>query len=301
MKVLVSGATGLVGTALIDYLTSSRVEILRLSRAAASAAGPTVQWDPARASLPAKDLEGVDAVVHLAGQSVAGRWTKRSKQAIRDSRIVGTRLLSQTLAQLPTPPRVLICASAVGYYGDRGTEVCTESSRAGAGFLAAVAADWEAATAPAVTAGIRVVQLRIGAVLSPSGGALATMMLPFGLGLGGRLGSGGQYMSWVTLDDLVRIVDYVLLAEDLRGPVNAVAPQAVTNAEFTKSLGRALRRPTVLPVPGFVLRLLLGEMAEALLLASTRATPSILQAHGYEYVHPELDAALMELVGGGPA
>jgi uncharacterized protein len=296
MKVLVGGSTGLVGSALIDYLTASRIEILRLSRTPAPAGEPTVQWDPARGLLPTAELEGLDAVVQLAGESITGRWTAARKARIRSSRIDGTRMLCQALAGLERRPRVLICASAVGCYGDRGDELCTEASDPGQGFLADVVRDWEAATAPAKAAGIRVVHLRIGVVLSPSGGALTRMMLPFGLGLGGRLGSGRQYMSWVTLDDLVRMIDFIILHQDMRGAVNAVAPQAVTNTEFTKSLGRVLRRPTILPLPAFLLRMLFGEMARSLLLSSTRVDPAALRQNGYEFVHPTLDEALDELL-----
>jgi len=298
MKVLVGGAAGFVGGALVDYLTASRVEILRLSRSPSPAGEPTVQWDPASKLLPAAALETVDAVVHLAGESVTGRWTADKKANIRNSRIDGTRLLSETLAGLKRRPRVLVCASAVGYYGDRGDELCTEQSAPGQGFLADVVVDWEAATAPAKEAGIRVVHLRIGVVLSPSGGALAKMMLPFGLGLGGRVGSGRQYMSWVTLDDLVRMIDHIIVHDDVRGAVNAVAPQAVTNAVFTKALGRAMRRPTILPLPAFLVRLLLGEMGKSLLLSSTRVDPVVLRESGYDFVHTTLDEALVELVRG---
>ncbi|HJP32789.1 MAG TPA: TIGR01777 family oxidoreductase [Candidatus Latescibacteria bacterium] len=298
MKVLVGGATGLVGGALVDYLTASRTEILRLSRSPAPAGEPTVQWEPSKGVLPAAELEGIDAVVHLAGESIVGRWTGKKKAEILSSRVVGTSLLCETLAGLSQKPKVLVCASAVGYYGSRDDEVCTEQSPSGQGFLAQVAIDWEGATAPAREAGIRVVNLRIGVVLSPSGGALAKMMLPFGLGIGGRVGSGRQFMSWVTLDDLVRIIDHVILHQEIRGPVNAVAPTAVTNQQFTRSLGRAMRRPAFLPAPAFLVKLLLGEMGRALLLSSTRADPAALRDSGYEFVHPTLDDALAELVRG---
>jgi len=298
VKVLVSGPSGLVGGALIEYLTASRTDILRLSRSPAPAGGPTVLWDPEQGVLPAEDLQGLDAVVHLAGESIAGRWTAQKKAAIRSSRVQGTELLCQCLAGLKAPPNVLICASATGFYGNRGDELCYEGSARGEGFLADVTADWEAATAAAVAVGIRVVHLRIGAVLSPRGGALATMMLPFGLGLGGRVSSGAQYMSWVTLDDLVRMIDHLIVHDDMSGPVNAVAPGAVTNREFTKSLGGALRRPTLLPLPAFAVRLVLGEMGEALLLSGARVEPQALRNGGYEFVHPTLDEALLELVRG---
>ena len=295
MKVLVGGCGGLVGGALIDYLAASDNEIVRLSRSPGPAGQPTVVWDPAQGVLPAADLEGPDAVVHLAGESIVGRWTAAKKALIRSSRVDGTRLLSESLANLAQPPKVLVCASAVGYYGDCGDQVCTEKAPVGQDFLADVAAAWEGAAAPAREAGIRVVHLRMGVVLSPRGGALAKMMLPFGLGLGGRVGSGRQYMSWVTLDDLVRMIDHVL-RQNMHGAVNAVAPESVTNREFTVALGRAMRRPTLLPLPKFVVKLLFGEMGESLLLSSTRVDPLALRASGYVFRHPKVAEALVDLL-----
>ena len=297
MKVLVSGPTGLIGSALIDFLAIRRFEIVRLSRSVPETGEPTVQWDPAEGMLHAAALTGLDAVVHLAGESIAaGRWSAARKERIRASRVDGTRLLCETLAGMADRPRTLVCASAVGIYGDRGDEVCDEDSAAGTGFLADVVRDWEAATAAAIEAGIRVVHLRTGVVLSPSGGALAKMLLPFEFGLGGRVGSGRQYMSWITLDDLVGVIDHALSNETLRGPVNAVSPEAVTNRVFTKALGRALRRPTLLPLPAFLVRLLFGEMGRALLLASTRVAPTRLTQAGYEVVLPDLEGALRDLL-----
>ncbi len=240
----------------------------------------------------------MDAVVHLAGENIsAGRWTDARKARIRDSRVQGTRLLCESLVGLSQPPKVLVCASAVGYYGDRKDEVLTEESTPGAGFLAEVCREWEEAAESAAQASIRVVYLRTGIVLSPSGGALAKMLLPFKLGLGGRIGGGGQYMSWIALNDAIGAIHHAIVTEALRGPANLVAPSPVTNLEFTKTLGRVLSRPTIFPLPGFVARLVLGEMADGLLLASTRAEPARLLGTGYVFRHPELEGALRYLLG----
>src|SRR5262249_1652725 len=245
LHVLVSAASGLVGSALVPFLTTGGHRVTRLVRTTGSA-GDVVRWDPATGQLDARGLEGVDAVVHLAGENIAaGRWNDARKAAILDSRVNGTRLLCATLAQLPQPPRVLISASAIGYYGDRGAGELTEASGAGRGFLATVCQQWEAATAPAAQRGIRVVHLRIGVVLSAADGALATMLTPFRLGLGGRVGSGTQYMSWIGLDDLLGVIFHALTTTSVSGPLNAVAPAPVTNSEFTRVLGGVLRRPTL--------------------------------------------------------
>jgi uncharacterized protein (TIGR01777 family) len=251
-------------------------------------------WNPARGSAVAEtDLEGFDAIVHLAGENIAsGRWTEARKQRIRESRVSGTRLLSEALASRDRKPRVLICASAVGYYGDRGDEPLDERAEPGEGFLAEVCREWEAATQPAVDAGIRVVNLRIGVVLSARGGALATMLAPFRLGLGGRIGSGCQHMSWIALDDLIGIVHFLLHADGVSGPVNAVAPQAVTNYEFTKTLGRVLWRPTMTPLPSAVVRVLLGEMGRELLLAGCCVIPAALDSAGFRFLFRDLESAL---------
>ena len=280
MKILVSGSHGFVGSALVPFLTALGHQITRLVR----------PYDPAA-------LDGVEAVAHLAGESIIGRWTPGKKTQIRDSRVNGTRALAESLARLARPPLALVCASAVGYYGERGEERLQEDSPAGSGFLADVCREWEAAARPAVQQGIRVVNLRIGMVLSPHGGALAKMLPVFRLGLGGCLGSGRQYLSWIALDDLVEVIAFALAAPNLRGPVNAVAPTPVTNREFTKTLGRLLGRPTLCPVPAFAARLALGEMAEALLLASARVMPAALLASGFTFRYPDLDGALRHLVG----
>ncbi len=259
-----------------------------------------MRWDPARREIDAAGLEGHDAVLHLAGENVgSGRWTAARKAAIRDSRVNGTRLLCDALAGLARPPRTLVCASAVGYYGDRGEETLTEESPPGTGYLAEVCREWEAAATPAARKGIRVVTLRIGMVLSPKGGALARILPPFRAGLGGVIGGGRQYVGWVALDDLPHIVLHALQCGDLSGPVNAVAPRPVTNREFTGALGKALSRPTPLPVPAFALRLAVGrEMADALLLASARVVPRRLEKTGYRFRFPELGAALRHMLAG---
>ena len=296
MKVLVSGASGMVGTALQSLLQQAGHEVRPLSRQKHE--GDSVLWSPAAGTIDQTALEGFDAVVHLAGENIAaGRWTPAQKTRIRDSRVDGTRLLSQALAKLQHKPRVLVSASAIGYYGDRGDEILDENSPPGKGFLADVCREWEAATVPAEQAAIRVVHLRFGVILSPTGGALAQMLTPFRLGLGGRLGSGRQYMSWITLDDAIGVIAHALIAEQLQGAVNAVTPEPVTNLAFTKALGQVLGRPTIFPVPAVAARLLLGEMADALLLSSARVLPRKLEASGYEFRYAALEHALRHLLG----
>lgn len=295
MKVLITGSHGLVGSQLMSFLTSQGHEVLRMGRS--KSADCQVLWDPAAGQIDKKALEGFDAVVHLAGDNIAsGRWTPEKKRSIRESRIEGTTLLSGTLASLARPPKVLISASAIGYYGDRGEEVLTEESAPGSGFLAEVCRQWEAATLAAKNKGIRVAELRIGVVLSPKGGALTKMLPPFRMGAGGRLGSGKQYMSWVALDDLIGIIQHVLTHEELEGPINAVAPNPVTNNEFTAALGASLHRPTIFPVPGLAVNLLLGEMANELLLASARVQPKKLLSTGYLFRHPQIAPLLKNLL-----
>ncbi len=298
MNILISGSTGLIGTALVEFLKAQNHGVRRLVRSPLQSREPTVQWNPAAGKLEAKDIEGFDAVVHLAGESIAAsRWTDAQKAKIRDSRVQGTTLLSETLAKLSKPPKVLVCASAIGYYGDRGDTILREDSGAGAGFLADICQEWESAADPAKKKGIRVVHLRTGIVLSPKGGALAKMLLPFKLGVGGIVGNGKQYWSWVSLDDVIGAFCHALLTESLHGAVNAVAPAAVTNAEFTKTLGKVLSRPTIFPLPAFAARLALGEMADDLLLSSARLEPARLLASGYKFKHPELEGALRDLLG----
>ena len=295
LRLALTGSHGLLGSALISFLATRGGETLRLVRRPARAADE-VAWDPT-GSLPASRLDGLDAVIHLAGENIAnGRWTETRKQAIRESRVTGTRHLAEAIAALPHPPPVFLSASAVGYYGDRGNEELSESAMAGRGFLPDVCREWEAAAEPAQRAGIRVIRLRFGVILTPVGGALKKMLLPFRLGLGGRIGDGQQYMSWITLDDVVAAMVFCLHTSTLHGPVNAVAT-AVTNAEFTRALARVLRRPALFPVPRFAVRLLFGEMGDALLLASTRAQPSRLLEAGFIFRFPNLEPALRHVLG----
>jgi uncharacterized protein (TIGR01777 family) len=307
MRVLISGASGLIGSALVQRLTGTDDEpgrhapalIVRLVRSeprpdtSEISRESEIFWDPSTGELDPPALEGFDAVVHLAGENIArGRWTAEKRARIRDSRVRGTRLLCGALAETARRPKVLVSASAVGYYGDRGDEDLDETSPAGSGFLADVCREWEAATEPAAAAGIRVVCVRLGVVLARHGGALARMLPIFRFGLGGRLGSGRQYMSWIVLRDAVEAICHAIAVETLSGPVNLVAPNPVTNRQFTKALGRALHRPTLFPAPAFMLRLALGEMADALLLASARVLPRRLLATGFRFHAAHLEDAL---------
>lgn len=297
MNVLVTGSSGLIGSALVSFLLTNGHGVTHLVRVNPRPGRAEVYWDPAAGMLDTVGLEGMDAVVHLAGENIIGRWSAEKKARIRDSRVKGTRLLCEGLARLVQPPNVLVCASAIGYYGDRGEEVLREESAPGTSFLADVCRQWEAAAAPAAQKGIRVVHLRIGLVLSAAGGALAKMLPPFRMGVGGKLGNGRQYVSWITIDDLVGVISHALTTPTLRGPVNAVTPHPVTNLEFTQTLGRVLSRPTVLPMPAFAARLAFGEMADEVLLASARVEPARLLASGYSFRHPQLEASLRRLLG----
>jgi uncharacterized protein len=297
MKILVSGSSGLVGSRLVPFLESQGCKVIRLVRLAPRDNKKAIEWDPAGEQLVAARLESFDAVVHLAGEGVAtGRWSAQKKQAIRESRVKGTRFLCENLARLENPPKVLVVASAVGIYGNRGDEVLSEKSSLGEGFLADVGREWEAAAEAARKKGIRVVHLRFGVVLTRAGGALKKMLPPFQIGVGGILGNGKQYMSWLSIDDALSMISFCIKAPSIEGAVNAVSPNPVTNVEFTKALGSALRRPTLFPVPRLVLRLILGEMADELLLASTRVRPSKLEESGYSFRHPKLEAALADLL-----
>ena len=295
MHIAVTGSHGLVGTAMISAMTKVEHQVTRLVRGQTGVG--SVVWDPTAESFDSSVLQGVDAVVHLAGENIASsRWTSQVKERIRRSRIQGTRLLAEGLAAMPNPPRVFISASAIGYYGDCGDELLDENSPSGDGFLADTALQWEAATQPASDAGIRVVRMRIGVILSPQGGALAKMLLPFKLGAGGRVGNGRQWWSWIALDDVVGAVLHLLSNDAISGPVNVVSPNPVSNSVFTKILGRELKRPTIFPMPAVVARIVLGEMANELLLASTRVQPERLLETGYQFQQPELSAALQCLL-----
>ena len=297
MRVAISGASGFLGTALTRELQAARHEPVALVRRPPR--GGEVQWDPALPLDPAR-LAGCDGVVHLAGKNIAGRWTEKFKREVRDSRVHGTRTLATAAAESyrqTGQPRVLVSASGVGSYGDRGDELLTEESSPGTGFLAEVCQQWEAATAPASEAGVRVVCLRIGVVLARNGGALKPMLLPFLLGLGGRVGSGKQFWSWVALEDVIGAMVFVLQNADVRGPVNVVAPNAVHNEEFVRALGKALHRPAIFPLPEFAVRAALGKMGQELLLTSARALPAKLQAAGYNFRHQQLEEALRAALG----
>ena len=297
MRVAVSGASGLVGSALIPVLISAGHEVRPMVRPGGRRAPGSIAWDAEAGSLDLAALQGVDAVVHLAGESIASRWTDERKRRIRDSRVKGTRLVAQSIARLATRPSVLVCASAVGVYGPRGSEPLDERAASGTGFLAEICRAWEAAADPARAAGIRVVHTRFGVILSAQGGALAKMLIPFKLGVAGKVGSGDQYMSWIALDDVVGVIQYALGTAELSGPVNTVAPTPVTNLEFTKTLGRVLSRPTVLPMPAVAARLAFGEMAQELLLSGQRAVPARLLAIGFRFRYPDLEQALRSILG----
>ena len=298
LHVALTGSGGLVGSALAPFLTTGGHRVTRLVRSPPRPGDDALRWDPEANAIDAAGLEGLDGVIHLAGESIAGgRWTAAKRARILDSRVKGTRLLAETLAKLRRPPRTLVCASAIGFYGSRGAELMTEESAPGTGFLAGVCQAWEEAATAAAKAGIRVVYLRLGVVLSAAGGALATMLPPFRLGAGGVLGPGSQYVSWVGLDDVLGAVLHSLTSETVRGPVNVVAPNPVTNRNFTGVLGRVLHRPTLIPVPAAAARLALGEMADEMLLASTRVDPVRLRDTGFVFRQPDLEGALRHTLG----
>jgi uncharacterized protein len=294
-RILVSGVSGPIGTALMPSLESSGARIVRLTRTGGGVVPATatelIPWDPAKLIAP-EAVSGFDAVIHLAGESIIGRWTAAKKAKIRDSRVVGTRNLAEALAQAKNKPRVFVCSSAIGYYGDRGDEVLREESAPGTGFLAEVCRAWEAATQSAAEAGIRTVQIRTGVVLSPKGGALGKMLTPFKMGVGGRIGNGRQWMSWIDVKDMVGAILHILKTDQLHGPVNMVAPKPVTNAEFTKTLANLLSRPAIFPVPALAVKLAFGEMGETVLLAGQRVEPARLLASGYSSCFSELSASL---------
>ena len=296
MKVAVTGAHGLVGTALCQALEHQGHKVIRLVRKS-KGLSDEVLWSVEAKQLPLEPLEGLDAVVHLAGESLFGYWTGAKKQRILDSRVQGTRLLCETLAGLEKPPSVLISTSAIGYYGNRGDEDLREESAKGDLFVSDVCEQWEQATQLADAAGIRVVNARFSVVLSEKGGALKTMLPPFKLGLGGPLGDGKQQFSWIHLGDLVKAIQFCIDTESIKGPVNMTAPEPLTNSAYTKALGSVLNKPTVLPAPYLAVRLLMGQMADELLFASTRVYPGVLNEAGFEFDYPEVSAALKDLLG----
>ena len=291
-KVLISGASGLLGSAYSDYLSKKGHTVFRLVRRE-PAAENELFWDPMTGELELKNIEGFDSIINYSGKNIGlGRWTKKSKKVIYDSRLQSTTLLSESIAKLDNPPESFLSSSAVGYYGECGIEFVNEGAEPGEGFLSDLCAKWEKATMPAVKAGVRVIQLRSGVVLSAKGGALAKMLTPFKLGLGGRLGNGRQYMSWIMIDDHVGALYHLMTSDNIQSPVNVVSPEPVTNREFTKILAKVLHRPAVFPVPAFVLKTLLGQVADEILLSSTRAIPQLLMGSGFEFKYPALEDAL---------
>lgn len=296
LRIAVSGAGGLIGSALVPALTGGGHRVMRLVRRPAET-GSEIGWEPNSGRLDLARMTGIDVVFHLAGENLAeGRWSAEKKTRIRDSRVQPTRRLSEALAAMEQPPRLLVSASAIGYYGNRGGAILNEESPPGRDFLASICKDWEAGTEPAAAAGIRVVNPRFGMVLSPRGGALAAMMKVFRMGVGGSVGSGQQWVSWVTIDDLIGALLHFMASQDLAGPVNVVAPQPVQNGRFAEILGRVMGRPSAMKVPAFAARMAFGEMADAVLMASQRVEPARLLASGYAFRYPELEPALRYLL-----
>jgi uncharacterized protein (TIGR01777 family) len=296
VQIAITGATGLIGRALCDALVADGHHVVRLVRRAPHSVDE-VQWDPAAGIVEPARLTGVDAVIHLAGENIGGgRWTDARKARILNSRVNGTRLLCDAIEKLQSPPKVLISASAIGYYGDRGDELLNEASGSGSGFLPDVCVAWERATESAATRGVRVVLLRTGAVQTPEGGSLQRMLLPFKLGIGGKFGTGKQWWSWIGIEDVTGVIRFALMNEKLAGPVNLVAPHPVTNEEFTKILARLLKRPAIAPIPRFALKVILGEMADGLLFSSARVEPKRLSEAGYQFHQTELEPTLRSLL-----
>lgn len=295
MKIAIAGSSGLIGSGLIPSLEEDGAEVTRLVRSSPRAG--EIEWHPNQDAIDLGKLEGFDAIINLAGENVAeGRWTDEKKKKIHDSRVHGTHLISETIAKVEPKPRVFLCASATGIYGNRPDETLTEQSDSGGGFLAGVCREWEKATEPASKGGVRVVNLRFGPVLAPHGGMMEKMLMPFKMGLGGKIGSGKQYISWVSIDDVVGAMKLALKDENIRGPLNVVSPNPVTNEEFTKALGDALSRPTMMAVPAFAARLAFGEMADEMLLASQRVMPKNLKDAGFQFEYPHLEDALRKYV-----
>jgi len=295
MKVAVTGSSGLIGSSLVSFLSEKSVTVSKILRE--NTKDDDISWKPEDGDWDSAFTGGVDGIVHLAGENIAsGKWTRKKKEKIRNSRIEGTTRLCEHILKLPTPPSVLVCASAIGYYGNRGVEFLNEGSSRGSGFLPDVCLGWEEAAESVSKAGIRVVNVRFGIVLSKDGGALAKMMTPFKIGMGGKIGSGTQYMSWVAMDDVTGAIYHTLITESLKGPVNVTAPNPVTNKEFTNTLGEVLKRPAVVPIPAFAAKLAFGEMANDLLLASTKVAPKRLSDSGYKFQYPELENALKHVL-----
>ena len=296
MKIAIAGGSGLVGSALIPILQSDGNQITRLVRS--SPKPGEIEWHPNQDKVSALNLEGFEAIINLAGENIAGgRWTDDQKRKIRDSRMNGTHLLSEAIAQMKSKPRVFICASATGIYGDRDDETLDEQSESGGGFLAGVCREWEQATQPASKAGVRVVNLRMGPILARDGGMLSKLLTPFKMGMGGKVGSGKQYISWVALDDAVNAIKLAIDDESIHGPINIVSPNPVTNEEFTKTLGHVLNRPTALAMPAFAARLAFGEMADEMLLASQKVMPKRLSQAGFQFQYPTLESAMRKYIG----
>jgi uncharacterized protein len=295
LRILVSGATGFIGSALVPVLQEAGHTLVALTHSSKHLGLPQITWQPNQGILDKIAVENFDAVIHLAGENLVGRWNPEKKQRIWDSRVRSTRLLCDTLASLTTPPRALVCASAIGYYGNRGDELLTEASPPGGGFLADLCQAWEAATEPVKARAVRVVNLRFGVILSLHGGALAPMLRLFRLGLGGHAGTGRQFLAWITLADVIGVVRHALFTDSLYGPANATSPQPVRNCDFARLLGKFLHRPSFFAAPEFALRLLLGEMADETILVSQRAIPKRLQDTGYVFQHPELEDALRSI------
>jgi len=295
MKIAIAGASGLVGSALIPSLTNDGAAITRLVRGAAKSG--EIEWHPNQDQLNEQTLAGFDVIINLAGENIAGgRWTDEQKRKIRDSRVGGTHLLSEAIAKMDVKPGAFICASATGIYGDRDDETLDEQSESGGGFLAGVCREWEKACEPAIKAAVRVVNLRLGPILAREGGMLSKLLTPFKMGMGGKVGSGKQYISWVALDDVVNAIKLAISNQAMRGPLNIVSPNPVTNEEFTRTLGHVLNRPTALAMPAFAARLAFGEMADEMLLASQKVLPKKLLSMGFEFKYPQLEAAFRRYV-----
>jgi len=297
MRILLSGSHGLVGRALRPKLEAEGHDVVPVVRYTPRDDSDEVEWNPQTYSIAIARLEGCDAVVHLAGESIAeGRWTEERKRRIRDSRVRGTQLLAETLASLKNRPVTFLCASAVGFYGNRADQILTEESSPGSDFLAGVCVEWERAAAEAAQAGIRVCNMRFGVIFDVHGGALAKMLPPFRMGIGGKIGTGRQWMSWITLADVISAITFLLARQDIGGPINVVSPNPATNAEFTRTLGKILSRPTFFSVPAFGARLAFGELADALLLTSERVMPTKLQEAGFNFQYPQLETALRHIL-----